>query len=427
MPVLALLFLSCLAPSLQQGDAESDAYPLTPPIASAEVVEQDNATCPSAEALDLVRNTLQPVIQSTTDIAVPCTPRVKGLVSHCPASNCTELFNLAQEEGLIFLSNYYWLVGTTGEVRRVYCNRDTQQPEYSSCEELFELNDLPSGDYTIRPSGGSPVSVYCNNETGQIQNIYTSCAQAHQVEPDLPSGTYTIRPSGGSPVTVYCDMDSEGCGGGGWTRVASYNYNDPSIACPNNWEQITDPFRGCTIPDPNLGCSSSLFSTLVEFSQVCGKVIGVQFDSPDAFIGPDDIDSYYVSGVSITHGTPREHIWSFGAYPHDGEHTVGYLCPCSQPSLDVPPPPSFVGNNYFCDTGLGGGEPIQNGWQLGDPLWDGEGCPSTSTCCSFNNPPWFSTTLPQNTTDDIEVRICHHDSSGGDDNTAIIQLDLYIK
>ena len=404
-PVLALLFLSCLAPSLQQGDAEFDAYPLTPPIASAEVVEQDNTTCPSAEVLDLVKNTLQPVILSTTDITVPCTPRVKGLVSHCPASNCTELFNLAQEEGLILLSNYYWLVGTTGEVRRVYCNRDTQQAEYSSCEELFELDDLPSGNYTIQPSGGSPVTVFCNNETRETvyfscadiyqfhpdfpscnytirpsggspvtvycdsetgQTVYFSCADIYRFHPNLPSGTYTVRPSGGSPVTVYCDMDSEGCGGGGWTRVASYDYSDPSIACPNDWAQMTDPFRGCTIPSS--GCFSSLFPTLVDFSQVCGKVIGVQRDHPDAFVGPDDIDSYYVLGVSITHGTPRQHIWSFAAYPFDTETNVAFLCPCSQTSLNVPPPPSFVGNNYFCDTGLGGGEPIQNGWQPGDPL-----------------------------------------------------------
>ena len=46
-------------------------------------------------------------------------------------------------------------------------------------------------------------------------------------------------------MTVYCDMGREECGGGGWTRVASYNYSDPSISCPTTWSQITDPFRGC--------------------------------------------------------------------------------------------------------------------------------------------------------------------------------------
>ena len=165
MKVLTLLFLSCLAPSLQQSGEETDSLPLTPTIANAEMVEQNDATCPSVEARNIVQDALQPLILSTTDNLVACTLQVRGLVSHCPASGCTELFNLAQEEGLILISNYYWLVGTTGEVRRVYCNRDTQQPEYSSCEDLFGLYNIPSGTYTLHSSTSGAVTVFCNNET----------------------------------------------------------------------------------------------------------------------------------------------------------------------------------------------------------------------------------------------------------------------
>ena len=208
VPVLALLFLSCLAPAHQQSDEETASLPLTPEIASMEMVEQSDSLCSSAEVLSVVKDTLEPLVLGIIDTIIPCTLRVRGLVSHCPASNCTELFNLAQEEGLLLISNYYWLVGTTGEVRKVYCNRDTQQAEYSSCEELFELYNLPSGNYTIHPSRGSSVTVYCDSETEET--VYFSCADIHQVHPDLPSGDYTIRPSGGSPVTVYCDMDREG-------------------------------------------------------------------------------------------------------------------------------------------------------------------------------------------------------------------------
>ena len=28
-----------------------------------------------------------------------------------------------------------------------------------------------------------------------------------------------------------------------------------------------------------------------------------------------------------------------------------------------------------------------------DPVWDGMGCSSTSTCCTFNSPPWFTKNL----------------------------------
>jgi len=113
-------------------------------------------------------------------------------------------------------------------------------------------------------------------------------------------------------VTVYCDMDREECGGGGWTRVASYNYSDPNTSCPTTWTQITDPFRGCASAGAvrTNNCASTLFSMLTEFNQVCGEVIAIQRDHPAAFIYEDNIDYDYVEGVSITHGSPRQHIWT---------------------------------------------------------------------------------------------------------------------
>ena len=59
---------------------------------------------------------------------------------------------------------------------------------------------------------------------------------------------------------------------------------------------------------------------------------------------------------------------------------------------------------YFCDTGSR--DRFQLIFYPDDPLWDGVGCGPTSTCCSFNNPPWFCKQLPQPTTDNIELRLC---------------------
>ena len=117
--VLAVLSLSCVALSQHQDREEAPSLPLTPPIASAEV-EQEGG--PSKDVHQIVQDTVQPLIQNSTSTLVPCTVRVKGKVSHCPASGCRELFNLAQEEGLILVSNYYWLVGLTREIREVYCS-----------------------------------------------------------------------------------------------------------------------------------------------------------------------------------------------------------------------------------------------------------------------------------------------------------------
>ena len=89
--------------------------------------------------------------------------------------------------------------------------------------------------------------------------------------------------------------------------------------------------------------------------------------------------------------------------------------------------PSFVGQNYFCESGLN----RWNGtsgvfWPDGDPLWDGQGCGITSSCCTFNSPPWFNVTLSSPTTDDIEVRICGRASPPYIDSP-IQLMELYVK
>ena len=162
---------------------------------------------------------------------------------------------------------------------------------------------------------------------------------------------------------------------------------------------------------------------------MCGRVLAIQYRSPLAFLNSPTrtLDEYYVSGVSITYGNPRAHIWTFAGYPADnfistGISSLAYLCPCSQPSLNVPAPPSFIGDNYFCDTG-NSGNCCPSEYFPDDPLFDGQGCGGPSTCCSFNNPPWFSTSLSQTTSEDIEVRVC----GLGTDNTPITNLDLYIR
>ena len=90
--------------------------------------------------------------------------------------------------------------------------------------------------------------------------------------------------------------------------------------------------------------------------------------------------------------------------------------------------PSFIGNDYFCDTGnLGPGVDVR-AYYSSDPLWDGEGCGSFSTCCQFNNPPWFQKALPQATNDDIELRICYGEPTSIDSEDAIIfLLEIYVR
>ena len=119
----------------------------------------------------------------------------------------------------------------------------------------------------------------------------------------------------------------------------------------------------------------------------------------------------------MTHGSPRQHIWSFGGGLD--EVNSAYACPCVTGSTAGDCIPSFVGQNYFCEAGI-------PRFSCGDPLWDGQGCGPTSSCCTFNSPPWFNVTLSSPTTDDIEVRICGDEGIGNED-TPIQLIELYVK
>ena len=58
-------------------------------------------------------------------------------------------------------------------------------------------------------------------------------------------------------------------------------------------------------------------------------------------------------GVSVTHGTPHQHIWIFSNGLDELSTSNPYAtCPCVTGSTNGPRIPSFVGQNYFCETGL---------------------------------------------------------------------------
>ncbi len=140
--------------------------------------------------------------------------------------------------------------------------------------------------------------------------------------------------------------------------------------------------------------------------------------------------------MSLTHGSAgfRQHIWSFASTVGDAEATVNFftstlLCPCSS-GANWPYNTRFIGNDYFCDTGNHANNTLsQTLFSLfypTDPLWDGAGCDGTSTCCQFNNPPWFHKTLPLPTTDDLEVRMCQRPNNGRG-YTPILHIELYVQ
>ena len=275
-------------------------------------------------------------------------------------------------------------------------------------------------------------------------NSAISCAEIFKKKLSAPSGYYWLQSDNGSAVRVFCDMTLTCKGvGGGWMQVAKLDMTNSSHQCPPGTILTQDlPKRLCgNSNDAGPSCSSTIFSTHgIEYRQVCGKIIAYQYASTDAFgityysisIRAYVIDGNYVDGISLTHGShPRKHIWTFAAALDEVGTFPSFNCPCTNTDHDkfATQPPSFVGNDYFCDTGS------TNRWlhifYPEDPLWDGAGCGSANTCCSLNNPPWFLKQLPSTTTDDIEMRMCRDQlfepGINIDEDTPIETIELYIR
>ena len=187
------------------------------------------------------------------------------------------------------------------------------------------------------------------------------------------------------------------CGGPGWRRAAYLNMSDPTQTCPSAWELITTPRRTCARPS-GAGfspCYSAMFAIQgIQYSHVCGRIIGYQFGSIQAFFLENlnqlqTINERYVDGVSLTYyGSPRQHIWTFAnALDETSPNNDESRCSCTDSSRPNTAP-SFVGNDYFCETGVPLGQQFNSvAFYADDPLWDGQGCGPTSTCCTFNDPP----------------------------------------
>ena len=160
----------------------------------------------------------------------------------------------------------------------------------------------------------------------------------------------------------YCPMC--GCGPAlGWTNVAHLDMSDSSQQCPDNLTLVTTHIRGCgrTNRYP-LTCDSVIYPVHGRiYTRVCGRVLAYQTGRASAFFNSlsrnqNSLELAYFHGVSLTHGPPgsRQHIWSFANADRDRTYIESVVCPCSVSSGNWNSRyrvPSFVGNDYFCESG----------------------------------------------------------------------------
>ena len=303
-----------------------------------------------------------------------------------------------------------------------------------SCESIY--NSCKDSHNSPRPGHHLITSrVYCGMNYTELscKNIYTKFPETQN-----KSGYYRIKEKNDYQWT-YCNMTGITNGdfistcagvGGGWRRIVNINIS-AGDDCPGEWRKATQSgVSFCRVAsDDGWTCSSANFSTNgISYQRVCGRARGYQKGNTPAFYGSQPhynrtIDQDYVSGLSITYSSnPRQHIWTF-ASGRGERNTNPWNCPCSV--YGGHKPSSFVGNNYYCESGSQYHSSLGGIYFLNDTLWDGAGCVG-GTCCDDTTQPWFYRQLNQTTQDDIEARICvHYKFSLG--SALIDQIELYIQ
>ena len=108
--VLASLSACCLAIAQEQSGNESTSFPLRSTLAAQQLpkVKEANDSCSLPEAQNATVDIFQQFLkEEVVDGIYPCHGAVLGTARHCPATNCSQMFN---QSGLsIHFPGYFWI------------------------------------------------------------------------------------------------------------------------------------------------------------------------------------------------------------------------------------------------------------------------------------------------------------------------------
>ena len=203
-----------------------------------------------------------------------------------------------------------------------------------------------------------------------------------------------------------------------WRRIAYLDMTQPSARCPSNLTEHSNSSTGQRAcgRSSGPGCSSVIFPSRGKYSQVCGLVAGYESGSMNSFnpnyFDDKTINDVYVDGISITHGNPRQHLWTYVVGLQEAAHSSCGQCPGDRADYPASCIPDFVGNDYYCETGwVSSFTKGRHVWD--DALWDGKGC-HLSTAHSCDRYGWFHKQV-NTTTDYMEVRLCANQETSIED------------
>ena len=225
------------------------------------------------------------------------------------------------------------------------------------------------------------------------------------------------------------------CPGTGWMKLVDFSLErdgQDNTSCPGNWTKSEkNSISHCTIPNA-LDCGSAYFGLPphIQYREVCGRVKGYQTGPTTAFFRQFEgissgIENSYLDGVSLTHGNPRTHIWSFATgYTAQQASKVTHKCPCSSSNNSlILTLPSFIEDHYFCDSATAA-DPLRSLF-YSSPLWSDGGCMPGGGCCQESQ--YFSRTLAELTCDPVEIRLCHDQALSEFTSIGVSEVELYVK
>lgn len=253
----------------------------------------------------------------------------------------------------------------------------------------------------------------------------SSCAEIFENNPNAQTGLYFLGSETGTKV--FCNFDlttSSDFDEYGWERLSYIDMTDATVSCPSPFAEVSvqnSNVRYCRKNFDGYGCTGISFSSVGPINRIYGRIHGIQSGTPDIEDSHFDrgLDEPYVDGVSLTYGSPRNHIWSFIGYTSDAFPN----CPCStDPQRSTP---DYIGENYFCESGTSSETDFSLTF-VDDPIWDGLDCAKTQTpgCC--NRGEWFYREFPLPVSNAIELRVCT-DSNIADEDIGIQLVELYVQ
>ena len=137
-----------------------------------------------------------------------------------------------------------------------------------------------------------------------------------------------------------------------WRRIAYFDTTQGD-SCPTGLCTVTNTATNqtaCGRTGSSGGCNNLTFPSMGNYSKVCGNVRGYQHGYAPGFYyyihnSQRTIDSIYTAGISITQGSPRQHLWTYVAGLAESSYAATYACPCAGSDYNQNWIPPFVGNN----------------------------------------------------------------------------------